>query len=152
MTHPPPPSAFEEKLQTLVANGFPFLVIKPDSDSPAVLGYAYASQFRSEKGAYAQTAEITIYIEPSQRKSGVGRALLAELLRSLKASRVGVREVLAAVAVDEVGEGRGVERFYEGFGFEDVGVLKGVGRKFGRWIDVRFMQLRWNNREEAEGK
>ncbi|KAJ3294088.1 hypothetical protein HK104_003940 [Borealophlyctis nickersoniae] len=147
-TVPPTNDDFLKKLANIHAQRLPFLVATPadsTTTSNSLWGYAYASQFRIEKGAYYHTAEITIYLSAdAPKRAGVGRTLLTALLDALKAGETAgfrdVREVLAVISVDEWGPGKGNLEFYGKMGFVDAGVIKKVGRKFGHWIDVQFMQ------------
>lgn len=124
------------------AKRLPYLVVLGEDD--AVLGYAYASQFRSERTAYAHTVEISVYIRSECTRAGLGKMLIARLLEDLRGSEhePPIREVLAVVAEDEVGLGKGVEEFYKYLEFKRVGHLKDVGRKFDRYISVSFWQYR----------
>lgn len=98
--------------------------------------------------------EISIYLAPHLRGQGVGMRLLRALLGALGevprgepgAREWGVREVIAVVAVEGAGQ---VGAFYEGAGFVEVGVMKRVGWKMGRWVDVGYWQLSLGEREEV---
>jgi L-amino acid N-acyltransferase YncA len=66
---------------------------------------------------------------------GIGRALLAILIE--EAERAGARQMVAVIG--DAGNGASV-RLHAGLGFEHIGVLKSVGNKFERWLDVVLMQ------------
>jgi phosphinothricin acetyltransferase len=99
-----------------------------------VLGYAYANHFRPRR-AYRFCLEDSIYLDESARGQGVGRVLLAELLAQCEAR--GARQMLAVIGDSANAGSVGVHR---ACGFEDVGVFKSAGWKFGRWLDVVLMQ------------
>jgi L-amino acid N-acyltransferase YncA len=115
----------------VLANGLPWLVAEREG---AVLGYAYANHFRPRR-AYRFCVEDSIYLDQSARGRGVGRVLLAELLAQCAAR--GARQMLAVIGDAANAGSIGVHR---ACGFEDTGVLKAAGWKFGRWLDVVLMQ------------
>lgn len=128
-TSPPPRSVWEAKL----ASAHPadhFLVATVDD---RVLGFAYSGAYR-DRGAYAGTRETTIYLDPSATGRGLGRRLYDELLTRLRDS--GAHTALACLAVPNEAS----EALHRACGFEPVGVMREVGRKFDRWIDVGWWQ------------
>ncbi|HET8582951.1 MAG TPA: GNAT family N-acetyltransferase [Jatrophihabitans sp.] len=104
-------------------------------DAGVVIGFAYSSAFRS-RPAYAQTRETSVYLAPDAVGAGVGSALYAELLRRLRDD--GMHVAVAVIAQPNPAS----VALHEKFGFELVGTLREVGRKFDRWIDTRWYQLR----------
>ena len=115
----------------VLAKGLPWLVAQVGSQ---VVGYAYAGPFRA-RPAYRFTVEDSIYIHPQAQGKGVGRALLAELLARCECA--GARQMLAVIGDSNSQASIALHR---ALGFEDCGVLKSVGWKFGRWLDVVTMQ------------
>jgi L-amino acid N-acyltransferase YncA len=115
----------------VLANGLPWLVAER---SGAILGYAYANHFRPRR-AYRFCVEDSIYLDEGALGHGVGRVLLAELLAQCTAR--GARQMLAVIGDSANAGSIGVHR---ACGFEDTGVLKAAGWKFGRWLDVVLMQ------------
>lgn len=101
-----------------------------------VIGWASLSSW-SDRCAYDETAEDSIYIAEEARGKGAGKALLAELLAQGRAA--GLHTVLARIT----GESAASIRLHESFGFSRVGVMRQVGRKFGRLLDVSMYQLLW---------
>lgn len=117
-----------EKIRKL---GLPWLVAEVNG---AAIGYAYADRLR-ERSAYRFTLEDSVYVDPAHHRRGVGRALLTDLLARCEA--LGYRQIIAAIG-DSANQGSiGVHR---ALGFEDAGVYRSVGMKFGRWLDVVLMQ------------
>jgi L-amino acid N-acyltransferase YncA len=99
-----------------------------------VIGYAYYGPFRS-RAAYHHTVEPTVYLAPQSMGQGFGKALYAQLLESIKSR--GFREVVGVIALpnpQSIG-------LHTAMGFEEMGVLKKVGYKFERFIDVGLWQL-----------
>lgn len=108
----------------------PFLVAV---EADRVLGFAYAGPYR-DRGAYAQTRETTVYLDPSVTGRGLGRQLYDALLPMLVDA--GVHTVMAAIALpNDASEG-----LHRACGYERLGVMRQVGRKFDRWIDVAWWQ------------
>ena len=104
------------------------------TDGDAVVGWASLSPW-SDRCAYDTTVEISVYIEPDYQGKGVGSRLLETVLR--EGREHGNHTVLARIV-----EGNGSSiRIHEKFGFQRVGVMKEVGFKFGRFLDVHLLQL-----------
>lgn len=133
-----PPSLEEMRARwtRIVAQGWPFLVAFPTNDPSRVLGFAYAAQYNS-RAAYARTFEDSVYVAPSLLRRGVGVRLLYDLLVELGALKA--REVLAQIGDSE---NTASIALHARMGFQKIGVLPGVGEKFGRWLDVVLMQRR----------
>jgi phosphinothricin acetyltransferase len=98
-----------------------------------VLGFGSLSPFR-ERSGYSATAENSVYVDRAQRGKGVGRTLLAELLRL--ASAHGFHSVIARIA----GHNETSIGLHTAAGFELVGVEREVGRKHRQWLDVVELQ------------
>jgi phosphinothricin acetyltransferase len=98
-----------------------------------VLGFGSLSPYRS-RPAYSTTVEDSVYVHHDQRGQGVGRVVLAELVRL--ATDHGFHAVMARI----VGGHEASIALHTACGFELVGVEREVGRKFGRWLDVALMQ------------
>jgi phosphinothricin acetyltransferase len=99
-----------------------------------LLGYAYAGRFR-ERAAYAHATESTIYLRQGLEGQGLGSALYSELVRRTFAR--GYRHMVGVIALPNEAS----VRLHEKLGFENVGLLRRIGRKFERWIDVGHWQL-----------
>ena len=84
--------------------------------------------------AYATTVEDSVYVEETHRGQGIGKLLLAELVRLGHAG--GFHAVMARI----VDGNEASIRLHGGCGFELVGTEREVGRKSGRWLDVVVMQ------------
>ena len=146
LTLTPPFEVFQQRFDASLIVGLPWLAAV-DDESQKVIGYAYASAFRSSIG-YGHTVEITIFCHPQQTGKGIGSKLLGELLKALcecthAAAEAGhekapvdfkVKKAIAVMSVDETGPGGGLalRDWYLRHGFEQVGRLRGVGNKHGR--------------------
>ena len=116
--------------QTRVAGGYPVLVA---TDSSGVLGFSTFGDFRAWPG-YRYTVEHTVHVRADCRGRGIGRQLLLALFP--RAELLGKHIMIAGVdAANEASI-----RFHERLGFERTGVLREVGSKFGRWLDLVFLQ------------
>ncbi len=129
---PPSPSEWQDKLRSISQAGWPFLVA---DQSGQVAGFAFVSPWRP-RPAYRHTVEDSIYLSPQHMGRGLGGQLLARLLA--EAATAGARQVIAVIADSEEPASVSLHRRA---GFEEVGHLRGVGYKFGRWIDTTLMQL-----------
>ncbi|MBT8765505.1 GNAT family N-acetyltransferase [Metapseudomonas boanensis] len=114
------------------AAGFPVLVAVDDSG--AVLGYASYGTWRSIEG-FRHTVEHSVYVRNDQRGQGLGPALMQALIEHARAASLHVM-----VAAIESGNATSI-RLHERLGFITTGQMPQVGRKFGRWLDLTFMQL-----------
>jgi len=128
---PPDVAEMTRRRSDVLAKGLPWLIAERGGQ---VLGYAYANHFRP-RPAYRFCVEDSIYLHADARGQGVGRLLLAELLARCEAQ--GARQMLAVIGDSDNAGSIGVHR---ALGFEDTGLLKASGWKFGRWLDVVLMQ------------
>ncbi len=103
------------------------------SDDGTVLGFGSLTAFRP-RPAYATTVENSVYVGVDHHRTGVGRVVLAELLRLAEAH--GFHSVIARIT----GGNEASIGLHRACGFEVVGVEREVLRKFGRWLDVVEMQ------------
>jgi phosphinothricin acetyltransferase len=128
---PPDEPEMLRRFRALVAGGHPYLVGLLDG---AVAGYAYAGPYRA-RIAYRYSVEDSVYIAPSARRRGLGRALLARLVA--ESEQRGFRQMLAVIGdSDHVAS----IRVHADAGFAMVGTFTSVGYKFGRWLDAVLMQ------------
>lgn len=130
-TEPPDTTEIERRHTQITADGFPYLVAV---DGGAVVAYAYANHFRT-RAAYRFTVEDSIYVAPQAIGHGTGRKLLQALVERCIA--LGLHQMLAVIGDSGNAASVGVHR---ACGFEHVGTMKEVGRKFDRWVDVVIMQ------------
>ena len=115
----------------VLAKGLPHLVASRGAE---VLGFAYAGAFRP-RPAFRFMAEDSVYIHTDHAGQGMGRALLAELLRHCEA--LGIRQMLAVIGDSGNAGSIGV---HTSVGFQSVGVVKACGWKFNRWLDIVMME------------
>jgi phosphinothricin acetyltransferase len=99
-----------------------------------ILGWGSLSPFHPRE-AYHQTVENSIYVRHDALRRGVGSTLLADLIQ--RATDLGYHTMIAGIDTEQTGS----ITLHEKFGFEQVAHLKEVGHKFGRWLDVIYLQL-----------
>lgn len=128
---PPDGAELAARWEKVKARGLPWLVLERDG---RVAGYAYAAAYR-ERPAYAHTVEDSVYVAHWARGGGIGSALLAAVVT--EAQRAGMRQMVAVIG-DSANHGS--IRLHRACGFVEIGTLRAVGRKFGRWLDTVLMQ------------
>lgn len=109
-------------------------------DGDAVIGFASFGDFRAWPG-YRYTVEHTVHVHCAWRGRGVG----SELVRALipRAAALGKHVMIGGIDADNIAS----LRFHERLGFERVAHFKEVGFKFGRFLDLLFVQLRLDGGE-----
>lgn len=127
------PKAPAERLEWFRSDGggrYPILVAEVDGQ---VAGWARLYAWSPRK-AYDRTAEDAVYVDRRHRGRGLSRALMDELMR-LAPGR-GVQVLVARIV-----EGNPASlALHEKLGFRTIGVMRRVGEKFGRLLDVRLME------------
>ncbi|AMA47288.1 GNAT family N-acetyltransferase [Pseudomonas alabamensis] len=112
------------------AQRYPILVAV---DNSGVLGYASFGDWRPFEG-FRYTVEHSVYVRGDQRGKGLGPVLMEALIER---ARAGGKHVM--VAAIESGNAASI-RLHERLGFVVTGQMAQVGVKFGRWLDLTFMQ------------
>jgi phosphinothricin acetyltransferase len=128
---PPSGDEFCARHQAIVQAGFAWKVAR---EGDKTLGYAYYGPFRT-RAAYRFTVEDSVYVSPDAQGKGVGRALLTALLAQAQAA--GLKQMLALIGDSANAASVGL---HTALGFTHGGVMRDVGFKFGRWLDVVVMQ------------
>lgn len=136
---PPTVQEMRHRREDVLRRGLPYLVAE---EAGEVLGYCYAGQFR-HRSAYRYTVEDSVYVAPFVVGRGVGTALMSTLIARLEA--LGYRQLIAVIG-DSANQGS--IALHRSLGFQQEGVLRGVGLKFGRWVDAVIMHRALN----ADGK
>jgi L-amino acid N-acyltransferase YncA len=111
--------------------GFPVLVAVEDE---SVRGFSSFGEFRGAFNGYRYSVEHSVHVRADARGKNVGSRLVEALFPL--AAALGKHAMIGAV--DAANDGS--IRFHERLGFERVGHLKEIGHKFGRWLDLVFMQ------------
>ena len=130
------PTTLEERAAWLAARqgaGFPVLVAERGDE---VLGFASFGEFRGAFPGYRFTVEHSVHVGEGARGLGVGMILMGHLLDLARGA--GVHVMLGAVDADNAAS----LKFHEKLGFAPTGRLHEVGWKFGRWLDLVFVEKR----------
>lgn len=122
-------------MQDRLAAGLPVIVW----DQDGVLGYASYGPWRAFDG-YRQTVEHSVYVAPDAQGGGIGRRLMESLITC--ARRDGLHVMVAGIEAENIGS----IRLHERLGFTQTGLMPQVGQKFGRWLDLAFLQLLLDDR------
>lgn len=147
---PPDVEVMGERFRAVVDAGYPWFVADApardggaadtvpvsgaDSGSLAIAGYAYAAPWKA-RSAYRFTVEDSIYVAAAHTGRGVGSRLLGHLIEDCAG-----RGYRAMMAVAGDGENTGSVALHRRHGFRVVGTARGIGLKFGRWLDVVYLQ------------
>jgi phosphinothricin acetyltransferase len=99
----------------------------------SVLGFASFGDFRAWPG-YRFTVEHTVHVAASARGKGIGSALMKSLIP--RAAALGKHVMVGGIDA----ENSASLRFHERLGFTPVAHFKEVGFKFGRFLDLVFVE------------
>ena len=128
---PPAQDEMARRRAAFLERGLPYLVAEQDG---VVLGYAYAGPFRL-RAAYRYTVEDSVYVSPDAVGKGVGKALLGALITACEG--LGLRQMVAVIGDSGNTASIGL---HAAMGFVQQGVFPAMGHKFGRWVDLVWMQ------------
>jgi L-amino acid N-acyltransferase YncA len=110
--------------------GYPVLVAEEEG---AIVGYGSFGDFRAFDG-YRFSVEHSVYVAEGVRRRGIASALLVALIE--KAKELGKHVVIGGIASDNAAS----LALHAKLGFAETGRMPEVGFKFGRWLDLVFMQ------------
>jgi L-amino acid N-acyltransferase len=115
-----------------IASGFPLMVTRDDS---GITGFGSFGEFRAWP-CYRHSVEHSVHIRADCRGRGLGRALVIELMA--RASAMQKHVMIAGIDADNAAS----INLHQGLGFINVGHFHEVGFKFGRWLDLVFLECR----------
>ena len=104
------------------------------TESGAVQGFASYGPFRAWP-AYKYSVELSVYVDEGARGRGIGSALVQGVISDARARDLHV--IMAGITSDNVVS----LRLHEKLGFTEVAHIPEVGYKFGRWLDLKFLQI-----------
>ena len=128
---PPSQDEMAQRCAAVLDRGLPWLVADRDGE---VVAYAYAGPFRT-RAAYRFTVEDSIYVAEAARGQGIGKALLEAVLAECEG--LGLRQMVGVIG--DSGNEASIA-LHRACGFELKAIVPAVGWKFGRWVDVVWMQ------------
>jgi L-amino acid N-acyltransferase len=124
------PSRGESWFDAKMSHGFPMIVAR---DASGIAGFGTFGEFRAWP-CYMHTVEHSVHVRADRRGQGIGRVLVVELLA--RAAAMGKHVMIAGIDADNaVSIG-----LHHSLGFARVGHFHEVGFKFGRWLDLVFME------------
>jgi L-amino acid N-acyltransferase YncA len=127
------PDSMSDRVAWFDSHGPQHPVIVAES-AGQVVAWGSLSRFHP-RPAYGHTVENSVYVRHDLQHRGLGRALLAELIA--RAGKLGHHSIIALISADQTPS----VKLHESMGFVQVAHLKEVGFKFGRWLDVVYLQL-----------
>lgn len=123
--------------------GYPVLVAVDEEG--IVFGYASFGDWRAWDG-YRYTVEHSVYTHRDRRGLGVGTKLLSALIE--RARILGKHVMVAGIEAENVAS----IKLHQKLGFEYAGRVKEVGTKFGKWLDLAFLQLTLDSRKDPDSR
>jgi len=120
--------------------GYPVIV---SEENGVVTGYASFGDWRAFDG-FRHTVEHSVYVHPKHQGKGLGLALMVRLIEEAK--RIGKHVMVAGIEA----QNQGSIHLHQKLGFTITGQMPQVGTKFGRWLDLTFMQLQLDNRTDPD--
>jgi phosphinothricin acetyltransferase len=114
-----------------MSNGFPVFVAE---EAGKVSGFSSFGHFRVWP-CYRYTVENSVYVHPDHRGKGISKLLMQPLID--RAREMGMHAMIAGIDADNAVS----YRLHQSFGFVEVAHFREVGFKFGRWLDLKFMEL-----------
>jgi len=171
--HPISQDYYSQIISSCQKEKLPFFVAVPATSTPSssipdasaqekISGFTLVSPYKPTKLGYSHSVELSIYLSAiAPKNTGLGTTLLATLIKHLEENtfltfsedpkpgeelEIKAKQIVAMVAVDAVNTeiDEQVNAFYLKNGFKQTAYTPGVGWKFGRPQDVRFMQLEIN--------
>ncbi len=102
-----------------------------------VVGWAALSRV-SQRNVYAGVAEVSVYIAPSNRGSGIGRQLLQTLIH--ESEQNGIWTLQAGIFPENAAS----IALHRACGFREVGRRERIGQLQGTWRDTILLERRSN--------
>ena len=127
---------FEARIKNITEK-YPYLIAEKNEK---IVGYAYASVFK-DRAAYDWCVETSIYLDMTERGTGIGRKLYTALEEELKMQGIlNANACITYVETEDEYVTNGSKYFHEKMGYELVGRFHKCGCKFGRWYDMIWME------------
>ena len=130
---PPTVAEMAARMAKVLDAGWPWLIARDGAGEAA--GFAYAAQFNPPRRIHRYTCEDSIYLRHDMLGRGLGHTSAGRPYRALRGAGLSARWSLECPVRSPA---RGA--LHARAGFVEVARLPGVGRKFGRWLDLVYMQ------------
>jgi L-amino acid N-acyltransferase len=111
-----------------------FPVIGAVGDNDALLGFATYGSFRAWP-AYKYSVEHSVYVHQDHRGKGIGHQLVSAVIDCARTQQY--HNMVAGIESSN----HASRALHQRLGFEYCGVVRHAGYKFGRWLDLEFLQL-----------
>lgn len=121
----------QEWFATKQQQGYPVYVAMEGEE---ITGFSTIGPFRAWPG-YKYSVENSVYVKDSRRGKGIGKSLVLPLITA--AQQLDMHTIVAGIEAENTGS----IRMHESLGFKEVAHFREVGFKFGRWLDLKFLQL-----------
>jgi L-amino acid N-acyltransferase len=112
--------------------GYPVLIA--DEGCGDVVGFCSFGDWRGAWPGYRFTVEHSVHVRSDRRGTGIGRKLVEAIFP--RALALDKRVMIGAIDASNDAS----IKFHGRLGFQEVGHFREVGFKFGRWLDLVFMQ------------
>ena len=122
----------EEQKKWFIKHGNRGPIIVAENDDE-IVGWASLSEY-STKCAYSDTAEVSLYVKEKFRGRGIGKQLMNSIINEGK--KVGLHAVIARITNGN----KTSVKLHESVGFKHIGIMREVGYKFGKLLDVHLME------------
>ncbi|HEX5218979.1 MAG TPA: GNAT family N-acetyltransferase [Verrucomicrobiae bacterium] len=132
-TYQEEPESIDDRRRWFARHGKTHPIIVAEAEK-RIVGWGSLSAYHA-RSAYRRTVENSVYVHHEFQRRGIGSLLLKELI--VRARTIGHRAIIAAIDGDQPAS----VALHAAFEFQHVGRLKQVGFKFGRWLDVIYMEL-----------
>jgi phosphinothricin acetyltransferase len=113
----------------------PIIVAEKDG---ILVGWGALSRW-SDRCAYSATSEISLYVLEEHQGKGIGKKLMSQLIEEGKKCKI--HTIIARITE---GNNKSIH-LHESAGFKHIGIMKEVGFKFEKLLDVFLMQKIYNN-------
>lgn len=140
---PPSQSEMAKRSDAIRSSGYPY-VVAIDDETGELLGYAYASSFRS-RPAYRWTVENSVYVDENAQGRGIGKALTRKIIA--RCQELGFRQMIGVVGGSDHAASINM---HKSLGFAVVGTLPATGFKHGKWLDSVLLQLALGDGVQSE--
>jgi len=142
-TYQETPESLDDRREWFAAHGarYPIIVAEIGGE---VVGWGSLSPWQ-KRSAYRYSVENSVYVRHDMHRRGIGSAILGELIARARA--LGYHAIIAGADAEQAAS----LALHRKFGFVDCARLREVGFKFGRWLDVIYLQLILPPSHEATG-